>query len=92
MITMKEYKQLEKLAVPVHQYKDQFHYVLNDELNECLTEDEIKLFAKYFGIQTCAIVQDEDGTDNVAMYASDVEAALCRVFTGKLTGTQLFWD
>jgi hypothetical protein len=43
----------------------------------------VKQFSKLFGCQTMS---------GVGPYAHDVEAVLERMLSGKLTGTQLFWD
>jgi hypothetical protein len=40
-------------------------------------------FSEYFGMQTC----HEGG-----LYPWDVEPVLERMMSGKLTGTQLYWD
>lgn len=40
-------------------------------------------FNRLFGIQTSSAS---------GLYACDVEAVLCRMDTGKRTGTQLLWD
>lgn len=45
--------------------------------------DRVEEFSDLFGIQTQCI----DG-----MYQHDVEAVLQRMYSGKLTGSQLIWD
>ena len=53
------------------------------ELARKLGKKKTKIFSDLFGAQTCG----ENG-----MYVYDVEAVLERMYSGKLTGTQLFWD
>jgi len=53
------------------------------ELAEKLGEEKSKIFNDLYGCQTCG----ENGA-----YIYDVEAVLERMFSGKLTGTQLFLD
>lgn len=86
------YKNLNKIGVPIHEEESgNCHYVLNEELNAKLSPDEIATFGEYFGIQTCPIVS-HDGEDLCALYASDVEAVLARMFESRLIGSQLLWD
>lgn len=44
-------------------------------------------FDEWFGVQTCPHLKE-----GAALYAWDVEAVLERMASGKLIGTQLFWD
>ena len=53
------------------------------ELAEKLGKENSKIFDEFFGCQSCG---------GNGMYVYDVEAVLHRMFTGKLTGTQLFLD
>lgn len=53
------------------------------ELAAKLGKKKTKIFSDLFGAQTCG----ENG-----MYVYDVEAVLERMFSGKLSGTQLYWD
>jgi hypothetical protein len=81
------YKTLKKLGIEVKY--DEVHkmdYIDSDELDDILFDkgDEYTdKFNKTFGIQTMGIH---------GPYPSDVEAVLCRLETGKLTGSQKFWD
>lgn len=50
-------------------------------------EDGPDLFSNLFGVQTCPEV---DG--KLMLYAWDVEAVLERMYSGRLTGSQLLWD
>lgn len=63
-------------------------YIPSKKINKilrklCLT----KKFSDYYGIQTGLLIDGEIG-----FYAWDVEAVLERIFSGKLIGTQKFWD
>jgi len=53
------------------------------ELKEKLTPKQLEQFGKFYGCQTCG----ENGG-----YAYDIEAVLERMFSKRLTGTQLFMD
>lgn len=57
--------------------------IKGQDLKNKLTKKQLEEFCKLFGAQTCG----ENG-----MYVYDVEAVLERMFSGELTGTQLFWD
>lgn len=54
-----------------------------EDLKNKLTKAQIELFDKYFGFQTF-------GSNGLYIY--DVNSVLERMFSGKLTGTQLFFD
>jgi hypothetical protein len=76
------YPCIKKLGVKI--YNDPYPHVKWTELHLKLEElDIVKKFNEFYGCQTCC----EGGP-----YAHDVEAVLERIKTGKLTGTQLFWD
>lgn len=78
-----KYKRISELGLKVKKDID-CEYVNSEELQDKLKKlNIVKQFDKYFGIQTCSI----NGP-----YASDVESVLERISSGKLTGTQLFWD
>ena len=53
------------------------------ELAQKLGKKKTKIFSDLFGCQTCG---------GNGMYVYDVEAVLERMMSGKLKGTQLFWD
>jgi hypothetical protein len=74
------FPRLSSLGIPVHGGS-----VKGRELKEGLKRNHLdgKIFSKLFGVQTCS---------GVGPYARDVEAVLERMLSGKLTGTQLFWD
>ncbi len=80
----KEYPYITKIGLTVN-WKPYPHVKIS-ELNERLEKLGIsEKFSEYYGCQT----QREYGP-----YPSDIEACLCRIYTGKLTGTQhpLLWD
>ena len=80
-----EYPNLEKLKVPI--FNVPVEHILLKTLMKALTKNEREKFHKYFGAQTCPLV--DAGT---AIYPWDAEAVLERMFSGKLTGSQLIWD
>lgn len=75
-----KYPRIKEFGLTVH--PDPVPHVKHEELDKALG-DRRKEFGKLFGIQTCLA----EGP-----YASDVEAVLERMATGRLTGTQLFMD
>jgi hypothetical protein len=75
------YPRIRELGLLV--YADPIDHIKWKELFSKLKIDEQELFNKYFGRQTCC----ESGP-----YAHDVEAVLERMLSGKLTGTQEYWD
>lgn len=79
------YPRLEALKIPI--YPTPIYHVLCAELDAKLTEAGRKQFNDLFGIQTCPAV---DGGS--AVYPWDAEAVLERMASGRLTGSQLFWD
>jgi len=81
-----DFPRLKELGIPVHVHYD-IQYVRSADIYAKLTEEGRKRFDKFFGCQTCPVI---DGRP--ALYPWDVEAVLERMKTGKLTGTQLFWD
>lgn len=84
---MSDYKRLDELGIPV--YGDGVAYVKVDELEAALTEHgmSVEKFNEMFGVQTCPLI---DG--KCALYPWDTEAVLERMLSGRLTGTQLWWD
>lgn len=54
-----------------------------EEIDRVVEPERREEFNDLFGIQTCSI----DG-----MYQHDVEAVLQRMYSNKLTGSQLIWD
>ena len=64
-------------------------HVMAEELNEALDRAELSVteFNELFGVQTCPLINGQHG-----LYPWDVEAVLERMISGKLTGTQAFWD
>ena len=78
-----EYPRINKLGLKVL-YKKDMPYVDRKKLVTALRKHKIvKKFSELFGIQTAFV----EGP-----YAYDVEAVLERIYSGKLTGTQLLWD
>ena len=53
-----------------------------------LPAGSLKEFDGLFGVQTCPVLAEL----GQALYAWDVEAVLERMMSGRITGTQLFWD
>lgn len=83
-----DYPRLKQMGIPVG-LKRQLRYVLADDLvdglnRHCLSGD---VFDELFGVQTCPVIDDKP-----AFYPWDVEAVLERMITGKLTGSQKYWD
>lgn len=74
------YSNLTRLNIPISG-----HIVLREDLIKGLKKAKIsiKLFKKYFGIQTCP---------SGGVYPWDAEAVLERIRTGKLIGTQESMD
>lgn len=80
---MKTYPRLEEIGVKIHEDKS-LDYVCWTDLKKALKgKGWAKQFGEYFGSQTCYV----DGP-----YAHDVEAVLERIESGRLTGTQKYWD
>lgn len=79
-----DYPYVKKLGLTiVTKYPNSIPGINGEELAKKLGKKKTKVFSKLFGCQTCG----ENG-----MYVYDVEAVLCRMFTGKLIGTQLCPD
>jgi hypothetical protein len=85
---MSQYKQLDKLGVTIHIIPHP--HVKGNELRAALTQAglNIETFDRLFGIQTMLLCED----GQAGIYPYDAEAVLVRMTTGKLTGTQLFFD
>jgi hypothetical protein len=83
------YKYLEKLGIKV--YLNPVVHVKNKDVNAALLKNKLNIneFNRLFGIQTCPMVDDE-----LAMFPGDCDSVICRMMTGKRTGTQhpLLWD
>jgi len=78
------YPRLKQIGITLTVHTSGFHYVLPLDLNAALEKHNIReQFNKLFGVQTCCM----EGP-----YASDCESVLERIFSGKLTGSQLEWD
>lgn len=78
------YKRIEELGIHVYEHPSGIHYVDYRDLKRELKKRKLmEPFAKFFGIQTQLV----EGP-----YAHDVEAALERCLSGRLTGSQLDWD
>jgi hypothetical protein len=82
-----EYPRLEELGVVVHRRDDVPSHVLWSDVRVAVTgkwgEAGLAKFGKLFGVQTCLA----EGP-----YPWDVEAVLERMSSGRLTGTQAYWD
>lgn len=86
MLPKEKYPRIYELGIPIHEYsaKKDLHVIYWKELNKILKPLKmVKVFSKVFGVQTCS----DEGA-----YPWDVEAVLERIISGRLTGTQLFWD
>jgi hypothetical protein len=77
---MLDYTQIKAHKIPLHEKP--IPHVKWDDIRKALG-DQYGRFQDLFGIQTCLA----EGP-----YASDVEAVLERMVSGKLIGTQLFMD
>lgn len=82
------YKTLKKLGIHVYYNPDfKMDYVDSDSLDNFLYKQRNLEYRKEVDImmngQTCG---------PLGMYPCDLDAALCRLETGKLTGSQKFWD
>ena len=85
---IKDYPRLVALTVSIR-VKGVLHVNVN-ELAAKLGPEKAQIFNNIFGIgQTCPIIEGEAYN---ALYPWDVEAVLERMESGRLTGTQLFWD
>jgi hypothetical protein len=78
---MIEFPRIEGLGVKI--YDEPLQYVKREDLKEALGKRKFKQLTKFIGVATCPIN---------GLYPSDVEAALERMETGNLTGSQLYWD
>ena len=80
-------KRIEQIGLTI--YKEPIPHVRDKELKEALDNAGMsnELFDKLFGVQTGIVVDGE-----MCLYDYDVEAVLERMMSGKVTGTQLFWD
>ena len=83
----KNYPRLKELGVPIHEEQGVKH-ILGEDLNKVLSKKRRKQFSNLFGAQTCLLRKD----NKVGIYPYDAEAVLERMFSGKLTKTQLYWD
>lgn len=81
-LAMKKYPRAEQFGLTIDRTHPGIAGIHSEELREKLG-DRIEEFSELFGIQTCG----ENG-----LYVYDVEAVLERMESGKLTGTQLYWD
>lgn len=82
-----EYPRIKALGIPILNGN-----VLSSDVDDVLPKKERKIFSKLFGIQTCPMIKLDNGEEVCGLYAWDVEAVLERMKSGKLTGSQLFWD
>jgi hypothetical protein len=84
------YPRIDKLGVPVH-HNERYDAVDCEELDDALKKKGDKYLARFgelFGVQTAPVLDN----GKMGLYASDVEAVLERMESGKLTGSQLDWD
>jgi hypothetical protein len=68
-------------------YRDKgWAYITHEDIAKMFTEKGDSFSTKFntmFGVQTCAVE---------GLYPHDVEAVLERMVSGRITGTQAFWD
>ncbi len=78
-----KYNRIEQLGIVITE--NPIEHIEFDVLDKALKNNGIDRdkFSEYFGMQTC----HEGG-----LYPWDVESVLERMMSGKLTGTQLYWD
>jgi hypothetical protein len=78
-----KYNRIDQLGIVITE--NQIEHIEFDVLDKALKNSGIDRdkFSEYFGMQTC----HEGG-----LYPWDVEPVLERLMSGKLTGTQLYWD
>ena len=83
-INSSEYPRIKQLGLTI---VTKNHYSIPginwEELARKLGKKKSKIFSDLYGCKTCG----ENGP-----YIHDVEAVLERMFSGKLIGSQLFWD
>ncbi len=81
---MEQYPRLTELKIPIHAHPSGAgSYVEWKKVEKALSKKQLKKFHKFFGAQTCFA----EGP-----YPYDVEAVLERIFSGRMTGTQLIPD
>lgn len=80
------YPQINRLGLKI--YNEPISHILSEDLTKAMSRVDRKKFSEYFGIQTCLL--RDDGKSG--LYLWDVEAILEKMYSGKLTGTQLNWD
>lgn len=81
------YPQIKKLGLNIT-VKSGIDCISSKEIDRVFNEADRKKFSEYFGVQTCILL--DDGA--VGLYCWDVEAVLERMNSGKLIGTQKYWD
>ncbi len=85
MKTKSEYPRIAELGLTI--YNLPVAHIKPIELKKKLTKKEYSEFNKLFGSQTCPIVNGKCG-----LFPWDTEAVLERIISGKLTGSQKYWD
>jgi hypothetical protein len=84
LISEHEYPRIHKLGLTiVTKCPNSIPGINGEELAQKLGKKKTKIFSDLFGCQTCG---------GNGMYVYDVEAVLERMASGKLQGTQKFWD
>jgi len=76
-----------KLGIPIY-FEGECPYVLGKDIKKVLNKEQMKEFSDYFGAQTGICTKD----GKCGIYLGDADDCICRVISGKLTGTQLFFD
>ena len=80
------YPHINRLGLKI--YNEPISHILPDDLDKVMSKADRKKFSEYFGIQTMLLRDDM----RAGLYLWDVEAVLERMYSGKLTGSQLNWD
>jgi len=82
---VEDYPYLNKLGIKI--YYEPVQYIKPKDLNSKLNKKQIEVFNELFGAATCPLIGNDP-----CLYPWDVEDCLARLFSGKIQGTQLFWD
>ncbi len=89
---MSDYPMIEELAIPIQTDNDSgiegcYWTDVNKAISTTWGRPAVAQFGRYFGVQTCPIINGK-----MAGYPWDIEAVLVRMASGKKTGSQLHWD
>jgi hypothetical protein len=86
-INKNPYPNITKLGIKI--YNEPYPHCKFDEIHTVLKRNKLncKLFSKYYGSQTCIVV---DGKG--CPYPWDIDPIIERLLTGKIVGSQKYWD